>query len=120
MNSLVNALGDVFAEIRVQQGSKGRSEFVRREDQQGHGALEVVEEFGVRGGARGEVGGCEVEGWGDVGGGVGGGGAGADKLDELEAEEGEVEGGVLVEDLWVSELVGVWGVLSGARRGSRG
>ena len=39
----------------------------------------------------------KVEGRGDVG--IGGGGAGADELDEVEAEEGEMEGGVLVEDL---------------------
>ena len=93
----VDALGHVDAQGRVELARERGRELARREDEQGHGLLEVVDEGRVQGRAGRQVRGGEGKGGRDVA--VGRGGAGADQLEELQAEESEVEGGLAVEDL---------------------
>lgn len=93
---IVDALCDGAAEFGVDELAEGVGEGVEGEGEQGHCFFEVGEEGGVCGAAGGELFGGECEGGDDRAAGYGG---GADQLNQLEAEESKVQGGVVVEQL---------------------
>ena len=101
-DSGVDVSSDLAAEGGVEDLALLAVQLLRREQEQGHGAFKVGEEFGFGGGHGREVRAGEADGREDLRAHLLSRRAGgqADQFDELETEEREVEGVVVVKELW--------------------